>query len=155
MLVGPSNSTAGNHHNTVAFGKAARVFGCICGFTTVETKSPAAGNVAASCEPYFQGRNPSRFFHELWTTKKLCRRRSKKAYARRFSLPALRRKPVLRCDVQALHDGYESTFVGGLRGRCGQLAHDNAMKRVIQAGAKAVTSLRLSRMASAIGPTRT
>ena len=43
--------------------------------------------------------------------------------------------------VQAIHDGYEIYVVEDCCGDVSQLAHDNAMKRVIQAGAKPVTSL--------------
>ncbi len=45
--------------------------------------------------------------------------------------------------VQALHDGYEIYVVEDCCGDVSQLAHDNAMKRVIQAGAKPVTSLSI------------
>ncbi len=43
--------------------------------------------------------------------------------------------------VQAIHDGYEVYVVEDCCGDVSQLAHDNAMKRMIQAGAKPVTSL--------------
>src|SRR5260370_10264301 len=43
--------------------------------------------------------------------------------------------------VQAIHDGYEVYVVEDCCGDVSQLAHDNAMKRVIQAGAKPVTAL--------------
>jgi nicotinamidase-related amidase len=43
--------------------------------------------------------------------------------------------------VQAIHDGYEVYVVEDCCGDVTQLAHDNAMKRVIQAGAKPVTAL--------------
>ena len=43
--------------------------------------------------------------------------------------------------VQAIQDGYEVYVVEDCCGDVSQLAHDNAMKRVIQAGAKPVTSL--------------
>jgi nicotinamidase-related amidase len=43
--------------------------------------------------------------------------------------------------VQAIHDGYEIYVVEDCCGDVSQLAHDNAMKRVIQAGAKPVTGL--------------
>lgn len=43
--------------------------------------------------------------------------------------------------IQAIHDGYEVYVVEDCCGDISQLAHDNAMKRVIQAGAKPVTSL--------------
>jgi len=45
--------------------------------------------------------------------------------------------------VQAIHDGYEVYVVEDCCGDVSQLAHDNAMKRVIQAGAKPVTSLQV------------
>jgi nicotinamidase-related amidase len=43
--------------------------------------------------------------------------------------------------VQAIHDGYEVFVVEDCCGDVSQLAHDNAMKRVIQAGARPVTAL--------------
>ena len=43
--------------------------------------------------------------------------------------------------VQAIHDGYEIYVVEDCCGDVSLLAHENAMKRVIQAGAKPVTSL--------------
>ena len=43
--------------------------------------------------------------------------------------------------VQAIHDGYEIYVVEDCCGDLSQLAHENAMKRVIQAGAKPVTSV--------------
>jgi nicotinamidase-related amidase len=43
--------------------------------------------------------------------------------------------------VQAIHDAYDVYVVEDCCGDVSQLAHDNAMKRVIQAGAKPVTSL--------------
>jgi len=43
--------------------------------------------------------------------------------------------------IQAIHDGYEIYVVEDCCGDVNQLCHDNAMKRVIQAGAKPVTAL--------------
>jgi nicotinamidase-related amidase len=43
--------------------------------------------------------------------------------------------------IQALHDGYEIYVVEDCCGDVSQLSHDNAMRRVVQAGAKPVTSL--------------
>ena len=43
--------------------------------------------------------------------------------------------------MQAIHDGYEVYVVEDCCGDVSQLAHDNAMRRVIQAGAKLVTLL--------------
>src|SRR5918998_1393150 len=49
--------------------------------------------------------------------------------------------PVALATVQALHDGYEVYVVEDCCGDVSQLAHENAMKRVVQAGAKPVTAL--------------
>jgi nicotinamidase-related amidase len=43
--------------------------------------------------------------------------------------------------IQAIHDGYEVYIAEDCCGDVSQLAHDNAMRRLIQAGAKPVTSL--------------
>jgi nicotinamidase-related amidase len=43
--------------------------------------------------------------------------------------------------IQAIHDGYEVYVVEDCCGDVSTLAHENAMKRVIQAGAKPVTAL--------------
>jgi len=48
---------------------------------------------------------------------------------------------VALATVQALYDGYEVYVVEDCCGDLTQLAHENAMKRVIQAGAKPVTAL--------------
>ena len=56
--------------------------------------------------------------------------------------------------VQAIHDGYEVYVVEDCCGDVSQLAHDNAMKRVIQAGAKPVTgALRDAGVAARLGRT--
>lgn len=43
--------------------------------------------------------------------------------------------------VQMLHDGYEVYVVEDCCGDVSALSHDNAMRRVVQAGAKPVTAL--------------
>jgi nicotinamidase-related amidase len=43
--------------------------------------------------------------------------------------------------IQAIHDGYEIYVAEDCCGDVSQLAHDNAMRRVVQAGAKPVTAL--------------
>ena len=43
--------------------------------------------------------------------------------------------------IQAIHDGYEVYVVEDCCGDVSRLAHDNAMKRVVQAGARPVTAL--------------
>jgi len=48
---------------------------------------------------------------------------------------------IALCAVQALYDGYDVYIVEDCCGDVSQLAHDNAMKRVVQAGAKPLTAL--------------
>jgi hypothetical protein len=48
---------------------------------------------------------------------------------------------VMLPTIQAIHDNYEVYVVEDCCGDVSQLNHDNAMKRVIQAGAKPVTAL--------------
>ncbi len=43
--------------------------------------------------------------------------------------------------IQAMHDGFEVFVVEDCCGDVSQLAHDNAMRRMVQAGAKPVTAL--------------
>jgi hypothetical protein len=46
--------------------------------------------------------------------------------------------------IQAIHDGYEVHVAEDRCGDVNQLSHDNAVKRVVQAGAKPVTALSVS-----------
>lgn len=48
---------------------------------------------------------------------------------------------VALATVQAMYDGYEVFVVEDCCGDVSQLSHDNAMRRVVQAGAKPVTAL--------------
>jgi nicotinamidase-related amidase len=48
---------------------------------------------------------------------------------------------VALATIQALYDGFEVFVVEDCCGDVTQLSHDNAMKRVVQAGAKPVTAL--------------
>ncbi len=57
--------------------------------------------------------------------------------------------------VQMIHDGYEIYVAEDCCGDVSQFAHDNAMRRVIQAGAKPVTALSIdARVAARLGAAR-
>src|ERR1700760_2177232 len=96
MLFGTSNfDRQGIINNTVAFGKAARVFDVPVVLTTVETKS-FSGNMWPQLRAVFPGAGTHRaFVHELLGRQKLCRR-DRKAVAKRFALPAFGQKSVSR-----------------------------------------------------------
>src|SRR5882672_3974710 len=120
MLFGTSNfdrQTVIN--NTVALAKATRVFDVPVVLTTVETKA-FSGNLWPQIRAVFPGQAPiERSSMNSWDDRNC------------VALPT----------VQAIHDGYEVYVLEDCCGDVSQLAHDNAMKRVIQAGAVPVTSL--------------
>jgi nicotinamidase-related amidase len=142
MLFGTSNFDRQSIiNNTVALSKASRVFDVPVVLTTVETKS-FSGNLWPQIKAIFPQHVP-------------IERSSMNSWDDRNFVAAIeitgRKKIVLAglwtetCvalpTVQAIHDGYEIYVVEDCCGDVSQLAHENAMKRVIQAGAKPVTAL--------------
>jgi nicotinamidase-related amidase len=130
-------------NNTVALGKAARVFDVPVVLTTVETKS-FSGNLWPQIRAVFPEQQPiERSSMNSWDDKNFV-----------AAIKATGRKKIVLAglwtevcvafpSVQAIHDGYEVYVVEDCCGDVSQLAHDNAMKRVSQAGAKPVTSLQV------------
>src|ERR1051325_2646030 len=128
-------------NNTVALGKAARVFDVPVVLTTVETKS-FSGNLWPQIRAVFPEQPTiERSSMNCWDDKNFV-----------AAIKATGRKKIVLAglwtevcvafpSVQAIHDGYEVYVVEDCCGDVSQLAHDNAMKRVIQAGAKPVTAL--------------
>ena len=136
MLFGTSNfDRQGIINNTVAFGKAARVFDVPVVLTTVETKS-FSGNIV------FPGREPiERSSMNSWDDKNFVAAIEKTGRKKIVLTGLWTETCVALPTIQAIHDGYEVYVVEDCCGDVSQLAHDNAMKRVIQAGAKPVTAL--------------
>jgi nicotinamidase-related amidase len=130
-------------NNTVALGKAARVFDVPVVLSTVETKS-FSGNLWPQIRAVFPEQPAiERSSMNAWDDKNFV-----------AAIKATGRKKIVLAglwtevcvtfpSVQAIHDGYEVYVVEDCCGDVSQLAHDNAMKRVIQAGAKPVTSLQV------------
>ena len=130
-------------NNTVALGKAARVFDVPVVLTTVETKS-FSGNLWPQIRAVFPEQPAiERSSMNAWDDKNFV-----------AAIKATGRKKIVLAglwtevcvtfpSVQAIHDGYEVYVVEDCCGDVSQLSHDNAMKRVIQAGAKPVTSLQV------------
>ena len=130
-------------NNTVALGKAARVFDVPVVLTTVETQS-FSGNLWPQIRAVFPEQPAiERSSMNAWDDKNFV-----------AAIKATGRKKIVLAGlwtevcvtfptVQAIHDGYEVYVVEDCCGDVSQLAHDNAMKRVIQAGAKPVTSLQV------------
>jgi len=144
MLFGTSNFDRQTIiNNTVALAKAARVFDVPVVLTTVETKS-FSGHLWPQIRAVFPDHPViERSSMNAWDDKNFvaaikATRRDKLVLAGLWTETC-----VALPTVQALHDGYEIYVAEDCCGDVSQLAHDNAMKRVIQAGAKPVTSLSL------------
>ena len=130
-------------NNTVALGKAARVFDVPVVLTTVETKS-FSGNLWPQIRAVFPEQPAiERSSMNAWDDKNFVAA-IKATGRKKLVLAGLWTEVCVAFpSVQAIHDGYEVYVVEDCCGDVSQLAHDNAMKRVIQAGAKPVTSLQV------------
>ena len=142
MLFGASNFDRQSIiNNNVALAKAARVFGVPVVLSTVETKSfsgntwpqvlAALGNPAPVERTFINAWDDANFVAAV-----------RKTGRKKIVLAGLWTETCVALPtVQAIHDGYEVYVVEDCCGDVSQLAHDNAMKRVVQAGAKPVTAL--------------
>jgi nicotinamidase-related amidase len=125
----------------VLLSKAARVFDVPVVLTTVETKG-FSGNLWPQIEAVFPDRTPiERSSMNSWDDPDFVVA-VERTGRRKIVLAGLWTETcVALATVQALHDGYEVYVVEDCCGDVSQLAHENAMKRVVQAGAKPVTAL--------------
>lgn len=129
--------------NTIALAKAARVFDVPVVLTAVETKS-FSGNFFPQIRAVFPDHAlVERSSMNAWDDKNFvaaikATRREKIVFAGLWTETC-----IALPTVQAIHDNYEIYVAEDCCGDVSQLAHDNAMKRMIQAGAKPVTSLSL------------
>jgi nicotinamidase-related amidase len=128
-------------NNNVALAKAVRVFGVHVVLSTVETKS-FSGNMWPQVQAVFPNLTPiERTTMNSWDDDNFVAA-IKKTGKKKIVLTGLWTETCVALPtVQAIHDGYEVYVVEDCCGDISQLAHDNAMKRVIQAGARPVTAL--------------
>lgn len=142
MLFGVSNFDRQNIVNmNVVLGKAARIFDVPVIISTVETKS-FSGNLWPQVQAIFPGETPiERSTMNSWDDRNFVAAVEKSGRKKIVLAGLWTETCVALATVQALHDGYEVFVVEDCCGDVSQLAHDNAMKRVIQAGAKPVTAL--------------
>ena len=128
-------------NNNVALLKAAKVFDVPVVLSTVETKS-FSGNMWPQIQAVFPNQTPiERSSMNSWDDKNFVAA-IEKSGKKKIVLSGLWTETCVALPtVQAIHDGYEIYVVEDCCGDVSQLAHDNAMKRVIQAGAKPVTAL--------------
>ena len=142
MLFGVSNFDRQTIiNNVVALSKAAKVFNLPVVLSTVETKS-FSGYIWPQIKAIFPKETPiERSSMNAWDDENFVAA-VKKTGRKKIVLAGLWTETCVALPtVQALHDGYEIYVVEDCCGDVNQLSHDNAMKRVVQAGAKPVTAL--------------
>jgi nicotinamidase-related amidase len=128
-------------NNNVALAKAARAFGVPVVLSTVETNA-FSGHLWPQIQAVFPGRAPiERTTMNSWDDKNFVAAVEKTGRKKIVLAGLWTETCVALPTVQAIHDGYDVHVVEDCCADVSQLAHDNAMKRVIQAGAKPVTSL--------------
>jgi nicotinamidase-related amidase len=142
MLFGVSNFDRQSIiNNNVALSKAARVFDVPVVLSTVETKS-FSGNMWPQIQAVFPNQLPiERTSMNSWDDQNFVAAIEKSGRKKIVLTGLWTETCVALPSVQAIHDGYEIYVVEDCCGDVSQLAHDNAMKRVVQAGAKPVTAL--------------
>jgi nicotinamidase-related amidase len=128
-------------NNNVALAKAAQVFEVPVVLSTVETKS-FSGNMWPQIQAVFPHQTPiERSSMNSWDDKNFVAAIEKTGKQKIVLSGLWTETCVALPTVQAIHDGYEIYVVEDCCGDVSQLSHDNAMKRVIQAGARPVTAL--------------
>src|SRR5437763_1083245 len=142
MLFGVSNfDRQAIINNNVALAKAARVFGVPAVLSTVETRG-FSGNMWPQVQAVFPGQVPiERTTMNSWDDRNFVAAIERSGRKKIVLTGLWTETCVALPTVQAIHDGYEVYVVEDCCGDVSQLAHDNAMKRVVQAGAKPVTAL--------------
>ena len=142
MLFGVSNFDRQSIiSNNIALAKAAKVFNVPVVLSTVETKT-FSGYIWPQIQAVFPKQEAiERSSMNSWDDPKFVAA-IEKTGRKKIVLSGLWTETCVALPtVQAIHDNYEVYVVEDCCGDVSQLAHDNAMKRVIQAGAKPVTAL--------------
>jgi nicotinamidase-related amidase len=128
-------------NNNLVLTKAARVFDVPVVLSTVETKA-FSGNMWPQIQAVFPGQAPiERSSMNSWDDENFVKA-IEKSGRKKIVLSGLWTETCVALPtVQAIHDGYEVYVVEDCCGDVSQLSHENAMQRVVQAGAKPVTAL--------------
>jgi len=142
MLFGVSNFDRQSIVNyTVALSKATRIFDVPVVLSTVESKS-FSGNFWPQLRAVFPNQEPiERTSMNSWDDKNFVAAIEKTGRKKIVLAGLWTETCVTLPTIQAIHDGYEVYVVEDCCGDVSKLSHDNAMRRVIQAGAKPVTAL--------------
>jgi nicotinamidase-related amidase len=142
MLFGVGNfDRQGVINNNLILAKAARVFGVPSVVSTVETKS-FSGNVWPQLRAVFPDAPIiERTTMNSWDDTNFVAAVEATGKKKLVISGLWTETCVALAAVQALHDGYDVYVVEDCCGDISVLSHENAMKRMIQAGAKPVTAL--------------
>ena len=142
MLFGTSNFDRHSIiNNTVALAKATRIFDVPVVLTTVETKS-FSGNMWPQLKAVFPGQEPiERSSMNSWDDPKFVNAIAKTGKKKIILAGLWTETCIALPTIQAINDGYDIYVAEDCCGDVSQLNHDNAMRRMIQAGAKPVTAL--------------
>jgi len=128
-------------NNNLILSKAARIFGVPVVLSTVETKT-FSGNMWPQIQAVFPGQVPvERSSMNAWDDANFVAAIEKTGRKKIVLAGLWTETCVALPTVQAISDGYEVYVVEDCCGDVSMLAHENAMKRVVQAGAKPVTAL--------------
>jgi len=128
-------------NNVVALAKGCRVFDVPAVLTTVETKA-FSGYMWPQLQAIFPKQTPiERSSMNSWDDKNFVAAIQNSGRKKIVLAGLWTETCVALPTVQAIHDGYEIYVVEDCCGDISALAHSNAMHRVIQAGAKPVSSL--------------
>jgi nicotinamidase-related amidase len=142
MLFGVSNFDRQTiMNNNLILTKAARVFDVPVVLSTVETKG-FSGNMWPQIQAVFPDQAPiERSSMNSWDDPNFVAA-IEKTGRKKIVLSGLWTETCVALPtVQAIHDGYEVYVVEDCCGDVSALSHNNAMKRIIQAGAKPLTAL--------------
>jgi len=128
-------------NNNLVLAKAAGVFGVPVVLSTVESKA-FSGNTWPQLLAALPGSTPiERSSMNSWDDAGFVAA-IQKSGRKKIVLSGLWTETCVALPtIQAIHDGYEIYVAEDCCGDVSAMAHDNAMKRVIQAGAKPVTAL--------------
>jgi nicotinamidase-related amidase len=145
MLFGTSNfDRQAIINNTVALAKATRIFDVPVVLTTVETKA-FSGHMWPQLKAVYPHQDPiERSSMNSWDDRNFIAAIEKSGKKKIVLCGLWTETCVALPTVQAIHDGYEIYVVEDCCGDVSQLAHENAMRRVVQAGAKPVTALSVT-----------
>ena len=128
-------------NNNMILAKAAKLFGVPTVLSTVETKT-FSGNMWPQILSIFPDHTPiERSSMNSWDDANFVAA-VKNTGRKKIVLTGLWTETCVALPtIQAIHDGFEVYVAEDCCGDVSQLNHDNAMKRIIQAGAKPVTAL--------------